>query len=400
MKTLIISAVFPPEPVVAARLSYDIASELSKTYDLSVVSPLPTRPLGFKFKNENIVQDFNHIIAKSYTCPKFSVLGRLRESYSFGKYCFDYIKKHNSSIGFIYSVTWPLIAQYFTVRAAKKYNIPIVVHVQDIYPESLTNILPIGGNLFKKLLLPIDKYVLRKASGIIAISEKMKVYLESTRSIRKGKISVVQNWQNELPFLDFHKKNTSEFKKPFTFMYLGNIGPLAGIEFVIDAFEYSNLKGCRLIIAGSGSMKDSLMKNVIERKLESIEFWDVPEGQVPEIQNCADVMILPIKKGGAANSIPSKLPAYMFSMKPIIASVDESSDTANSIEKAQCGWIVPSEDIKKLSNEMRNASKLSKDELLTIGKKGFTFAMREFSRQENLQKVILNFKKNWNGFNG
>ena len=48
-KILIISCVFPPEPVVSAQMSLDIAEALSKNNDVTVISPRPTRPMDFKF---------------------------------------------------------------------------------------------------------------------------------------------------------------------------------------------------------------------------------------------------------------------------------------------------------------------------------------------------------------
>ena len=45
---LIISAVFPPEPIVSAKLSEDIANGLVE-HDIKVIvlHPRPTRPYGF-----------------------------------------------------------------------------------------------------------------------------------------------------------------------------------------------------------------------------------------------------------------------------------------------------------------------------------------------------------------
>jgi hypothetical protein len=49
LKVVVISAVFPPEPVVSATLSADLARELAKKNNVTVLSPMPSRPLGFKF---------------------------------------------------------------------------------------------------------------------------------------------------------------------------------------------------------------------------------------------------------------------------------------------------------------------------------------------------------------
>ena len=135
---------------------------------------------------------------------------------------------------------------------------------------------------------------------------------------------------------------------PFTYMYMGNVGPLAGIEVLFDAFSKAGLKDARLIIAGSGPAKDSLQKKAASYS-QRIEFWEVPSGKVPEVQAQADVMLLPVRKGYAKYSVPSKLPAYMFSAKPVIASVDEDSDTALCIVESGAGWRIAPEDVTALS---------------------------------------------------
>ena len=109
---------------------------------------------------------------------------------------------------------------------------------------------------------------------------------------------------------------------------------------------------------------------------------------VPQIQNKADVMLLPVIKGGAFSSIPSKLPAYMFSKKPIIASVDENSDISNAIKNSNCGWVSKPEDIESLALLMKKVFLLEKKKLNIKGANGFKFAMQNFSKKINLPKLV------------
>lgn len=148
MKILIISCVYPPEPVVSANLSKDIASKLSNKNSVTVICPKPTRPHGFSFANEIEAKNHKVVRLNSYTLSESKIIGRLRESYSFGKHCSLYIAEHKDKIDVIYANTWPLFAQYFAIKVAKKYHIPITIHVQDVYPESLSNKLPILTPLF------------------------------------------------------------------------------------------------------------------------------------------------------------------------------------------------------------------------------------------------------------
>ena len=135
---LIITCVFPPEQIVSANLSKDIAYSLvDMGKEVAVLSPRPSRPYGQQFDDQNIVhKGFEHFVANSFIYPKSSFLGRLVESISFGLASRKFIKKNNQKITKIYANTWPIFAQYLAVRTAKKYNIPVVMHIQDVYPES------------------------------------------------------------------------------------------------------------------------------------------------------------------------------------------------------------------------------------------------------------------------
>lgn len=379
-----------PEPVVSAQLSEDIANELAVNHKVTVISPKPTRPFGFKFLRKDINKSYSLINLDSYTCPESNFYGRFKESYSFGLACSKYIKENRDNIDLIYMNSWPIFAQYLTVKEANKFGISIITHIQDVYPESLSTKIPILGFLFNLIFKPIDKIILKKSNKIIAISEKMKNYLNDSRQISLKKIKVVKNWQDEEAFINYEetKNNNSVEQRLFTFMYMGNIGPVAGIDLLIDSFSKANLGNCRLLIAGSGSKRIELENLVSLRKIERVNFVDVPDGMVPEIQGSADIMLLPIKKGAASSSIPSKLPAYMFSQKPIIASVDMDSDSARVINEAKAGWVIEPENIDMLIDAMREASLTKKSELELKGENGFNFAMENLSKKNNLKQLV------------
>jgi glycosyltransferase involved in cell wall biosynthesis len=389
-----VCANFPPEPVVAASLTYDLATELSLIHKVTVLTPVPTRPFGFRLSHKTTEKrKFEQIILPSYTCPKSSLWGRMRESYSFGKYVSRYIRINKACIKFIYVCAWPLLAQYWIVKTAKKFSIPSIIHIEDIYPESLSNKIPVFGNFIQQILLPLDRLTLKTASKVIAVSENMKINFIQTRGISDEKIALIPNWQDESEFIKFHETTNTisvnrHESKPFTFMYLGNVGPLAGVDFVIKSFAKAGLNGARLVISGCGSMKKDCHELALKYKNTSILFWDVPAGKVPEIQDQADVMLLPVKCNGAMSSIPSKLSAYLFSKKPVIACVEENSDTANAIKDARCGWIVPPENTDELIKVFQTVVSIPKNDLQKYGLNGFKYAEENFSKKKNLQKLV------------
>lgn len=399
-RILIITGVFYPEPIVSAGLMKDLATELSKDYQVTVIRPKPSRPMGFEIHEYSYSQfPFEVIETDSYVHPASSLIGRGKESHSMGKWCMKYIEQYHDEICFIYNAPWNMFGRNMVAKAALKYDIPYMTPVQDIYPESISSKLPnikVLKKIVNGILLPSNKFLLKHAAMIHTISDKMVDYLAETRAIEKSKFISIRNWQDERDFVEYsnqHQMDTNGKDDPFTFMYMGNVGPLAGIEVLFEALREAQLHKARLVVAGSGSAKQNLMDKAKTYKDCLIEFWDVPAGKVPETQSKADVMCLPVKKGYSISSIPSKLPAYMFSKKPVLASVDSESDTAMCIRNNQAGWVAYPEDVCSIANAMKQAYTSSSKELQELGMNGFIFAMENLSKRKNLPRLVAACKK-------
>lgn len=397
MKILVVNCVFDPEPIVSAQIGKALADKLEQLkHNITVISPYPSRPNGFQFeKNFEKKRDITEFIHSpylklvklpSFVFPKSNPLGRLWEGISFGWHCYKYIINNSNTIERVYMNTWPLFGQLFVALACKKCNLRYVVHIQDIYPESLANKFPSYVSFFfMKILLPIDKYVISNALKIIVVSDYMKIKIISRGNIFEEKISVVYNWQDENIF----EKETFNisYKDSLTFMYLGNIGPVADIPGLIKSFFESNINA-KLIIAGSGSKKIECENIVKSFGIRTVEFLDVPTGAVPKTQAKADVLILPTIKNGAKSSIPSKLAGYMLSRKPILAIVDNDTDTYNSIIESNCGWAVDPSKRADIVKQFQLIMQMDKSELIKMGEDGYCYAKTKFSQEVNLNKLL------------
>ncbi len=391
---LIVTCVFPPEPLVSASLSFEIANELSKKNKVTVVSPIPSRPNGMKFNEiRDLHYPFEHKSLKSFISNKSTIFSRFKESLSFGIQTSNYINQNYKSIDLIYMNTWPLLAQLYTIKIAKKYSIPVITHIQDIYPESLTQKLPIFGFFLNKVLLPIDKFIANHSKCLITISSGMKDILVATRKIPVEKVLVVYNWQDESKFnVNFEKtKNKKDF---FTFMFVGSINILANIESIIIAFNNANLKHSELVIAGEGVEKKKLISFVENNKIRNVRFMSFDSKDVGLIQSKSDILVLSLKKGASALAFPSKIPAYMFSSRPILAFVDNQSDIAYTIQNANCGWVVQSGDIDELKKYFIETSTINKSDLKNIGQNGKRYAFQYLSRSTNLNKIVSVIESN------
>jgi len=168
----------------------------------------------------------------------------------------------------------------------------------------------------------------------------------------------------------------------FTFLYLGNIGPVAGVEELILAFGVAAVEGAQLVIVGDGSRKGACMELAAKMNLAEVRFVSDPEARnVARLQSMADVCLLPQRKGAGQSSIPSKLSAYLFSAKPIIGVLDRGSDTAACICAAGCGWVEEPGEVDELSKRMRQVIETPTQDLRQMGENGRMYGLEHFSRQ-------------------
>jgi glycosyltransferase involved in cell wall biosynthesis len=380
--------VFPPEPVVSAMLSKDIAEELSQKHNVVVLCPQPTRPEGFVFKEKFESGNYEVHHLDSFTSPSSNLSGRFRESYSFGTYSSKYIHENANEIECIYINAWPLFSQYKIIKAAKRFNIPSVIHIQDIYPESLAKKLPVLiRKIFTWVLLPVDKFVLNNATSILGISPNMISYLSKSRKVGKKKFQLIRNWQNDDMFMD-HLPQPNNEKNEFVFMYAGSISQSAGVATLIESFNKAKLPNAKLIIAGNGSDKENCIAIAQNLGNKQIEFCDVTPRQIPALQSQSDILLLPLKKGIAKTATPSKLTAYLLSSKPVIACVEADTDVASIINEANCGFVAEPENADAITTIMKKSYSMSRHELEELGNNGRRYATLNLSRKANLSKLI------------
>lgn len=387
---LVISAVFPPEQVTSALMTYDIAKKLTTKYKVTVLRPRPTRPIGVQFENADLSGElFKSVTVDSFTCPESRLFGRMKESISFSKQCIKYIKSHKDEIDFIYNGAWQLFGVYMVAKAAVRYKIPYLITVQDIYPESL-----LTGRVYPKIIkkcvrsffIPMDIYYTSHAVKVRTISDEMADYMSQTRHLPRNHYVVVNNWQNDEDYDILPKKDLENER--FVFTYVGSLNVHANVDLIIKAFHEAKLDNAELHIYGGGNRKEQCKALVEEIGDKNVVFGQVSRNEVPAIQARADVTVLALPKGSGGICLPSKITSYMLSGKPILASIDKGSTTERYILDAQCGIVVEPDDLNALAEGFREFSEMRKERLEKMSENSRRFADENLTRKVNLPKVI------------
>lgn len=381
-------SVFDPEPVTSALLNLDLAYALAEKYDVTVVRPYPSRPVGADYSNYKAKYPFKCITVETYRCPESKLFGRMRESISFGLACARYIEKHHNEIDCILNGGWQLFGYYIIARTCVKFNIPYIVPIQDIYPETLfTNkhYPKYVEGLITAILLPIDKYYQRHAFKVRTISDEMADYMSRTRKVSRENYVVYDNWQNEEDFIYEPLIN-----EKIVFGYVGSINGHSNTELIIKAFFEAHIENCELRIYGGGNHKDACEKIVKDLGIQNVKFDLVDKKHVPEVQKKCSVLVLALPTGNGGLCLPSKMTSYMLSGRAILASVERSA-TTRYIAEADCGITVEPDNVLVLAEAFRQFATMSLDELNRLGKNSRTFAERKLTRSSNLPILLKAF---------
>ena len=97
------------------------------------------------------------------------------------------------------------------------------------------------------------------------------------------------------------------------------------------------------MINGGGAARPELEAAAAD--LPNVRFIDMqPAERLPDVLAAADVHVVPLRAGLAWSSVPSKLYSILAAGRPLVASVDEGTEVARTVERAGAGISVPPDD--------------------------------------------------------
>ena len=135
-------------------------------------------------------------------------------------------------------------------------------------------------------------------------------------------------------------------------------------------------------------VRDYVGQNGLEDRVHLLGRY--PQKTMPYFFERADALLLALKDDPIFNiTVPSKIPSYMASRKPIIAMLN--GEGARIISQVQCGYTVPAGDSKALAEAIVKMKNMEKHELITMGENGGRYCAHHFDFNccvNNLEKLF------------
>lgn len=403
MRVFIISCVFPPEPLTSSVTSSDLAKEMARRgHEVTVFTSFPNRPLGHLIRGYarrwrqvewrdgyRIVRSW-HILSK-----KSTFLSRFAENITFaGTSTWHILGEKPPDV--VYMNTWPVFSQNVNSWFLNRRGVPIICAVQDIYPETLTGKHMIKSQgWFSRIIRYFDSRHLRRCNAVTSLSPSMMELLIEGRGLAPHKVHLIPNWLDAsrfpltLPRDGSFRKKLGIDSDVFLAVFAGTLTMSAGPHLYVQAAEkLSGRRNIRILLVGDGSMREKLEKDIRTRALDNIQVvYPLRSEEVPEVQAAADILLLSLTGEMSQSAAPSKQIAYMFSGRPVVASVSKENVAAKILLQAEAGFVLSPDDPQAVADLL---AQLAHDPspLQKLGDNARRFAEKNFSKQIVLPRLI------------
>jgi colanic acid biosynthesis glycosyl transferase WcaI len=234
-------------------------------------------------------------------------------------------------------------------------GIPFVYNVQDIWPDVAVRAGLVKNEATVRRLRRVEDYVYRRAAGITVLSEGFRRNLLA-KGVPDEKIQVIPNFVDTRLLTPQPKENSFSKKhgleNHFVVLFAGNMGFSQGLETVVDAARIlKDITNIKFLMIGNGAGRASAELHMRDLGLQNMNFMPYqPSEELPSIYGTADICLIPLRRGFATESVPSKLNSIMAAGKPAIASIDRDSETWELLDRSKSGICIEPENAKLLAN--------------------------------------------------
>lgn len=341
-----------PDTGATGQLLTELAEDLASIHGMSV-----TVVTGFPLSGEPVAAQETRngvrvIRARGTTLSKRRFIGRATNYLTYFLSAF-WIALRLPRQDVTVALTDPPIIGLAALAARPRRG--MVYLCQDIFPEVASLLDDFHSTFINGLLERINRFLLSRASRVIALGDTMAARLIDGKGADPAKITVIHNWADTEAIVPSAKDNPFAIEHGladrFVVLHAGNIGLSQNLDVVIDAAQLLlDRPAVVLLFIGDGQRRAALESAVRDRGLHNVRFLPFqPRSQLRWTYASSDVCLVSLKPGLAGYIVPSKLYPILAAGRPYIAAVERDSETAVLTERHRCGMVVTPGDAQALA---------------------------------------------------
>ena len=290
----------------------------------------------------------------------------------------------------------PLIT-YNCVRIARRYNIPFIFDVRDLWPLTL---IEIGGlSRFHPVVLGLEYFErlgYRRANHVVSVLPGARGHMEA-KGVASEKFVHIPNGvdieeidRTRIPLDETTKARLNDLRDRFVVAYVGSYSISNALHTLLAAAELLQQKHPKVhfVLVGKGPLREDMEDRIAKSELRNVSMWGpVSKNQVPSLLERVDVCYAGVKRNPLYEHGVSlnKLFDYMLASRPIIQAISTPYDL---VEEAECGFSVEAEDPDAVAGAIVDLVEMSPDEREQLGRNGREYVDKHHSWARLAQRYL------------
>lgn len=394
LRILAIHRYFWPDTPPYATMLRAIAERWSQDgHDVEVLSTQPSYKKRAKIEHCPSVEDVGGIRVRRITLPGDvgrNSLVRIFNIFAFAITVVWYALTRPRFDVIMASTAPPVFVGAAARIAARLRGAKFVYHCMDLHPE----IGRISGEFrnpwLYALLQRIDTRNCLKAERVIVLSKDMEQTVLDRPGASGARIEIINNFSLS-SFVDTGPDSVPDgLEKPpghFRILFAGNIGRFQGLESVVKAVSLlrhrSNLE---LVFLGEGKAVDELGKCAGDLLGTQVRFFPhQPTDVARAVIRTADLCLVSLAPEIYKYAYPSKTMTYLCEGRPLLVSIERSSELARFVKECGVGIVVHPEDPVALADRL-GAIIDNADELHAMSERAARTGQQWFDRDKVLDR--------------
>ncbi|MBM0225051.1 glycosyltransferase family 4 protein [Micromonospora sp. ATA51] len=398
MRIGLVSQWYPPEPIF---IPGELARALSERgHEVRVLTSFPNYPGGQLYPSwqqrwRDTTTTGNLTVRRVPHRPSHgsSATGRMISYLSFAATSTLAALRYLAHVDVLY-VYHPPATTFAPAAVLRRLNrIPVLLHVQDVWPESVTasGLAPTGtaGRFLTTALNATMRRLYRDASAIAVIAPSMQQLLVE-RGAEPDRLRTVLNWTDETLFRPVRPTPQARaaigYRGRCTVMFAGNMGQFQHLETAIRAAAAIEDR-MDLVLVGSGVDQENARRLAATLGASNVRFLDRrPPNQMAELYAAADCQLVCLRDLPALRAtVPSKLQAALACGSPVVVSA--AGDVARLVEAAGAGLTCPPEDWPALADRFTRIAAWSPAQRVAAGARARRFYQKRMALHVGVDQI-------------
>ena len=258
------------------------------------------------------------------------------------------------------TVSPPLGLAVSSVLLRRRWGIPYVFHVPDLQPDAAVDLGMLPSGRAVRLLYAVERMAYRHAALVSTLTRAMERRIVA-KGVPPARVTLFPDWADPALFAlpmtggGAAARGQLGLGERFVVLHAGNMGVKQGLDVVLDAAARTrNREDIVYLLVGDGAARPGLEARAAAARLPNLRFLPLqPDAIFRDLLAAADLTLVTQQAVVADIVFPSKVLTLLAAAKPVVASLNVSSEVARVVMEAKAGLVTPAEDGGALAEAVR-----------------------------------------------